>query len=421
MTSKAHALRKKLGRKVSIDELIEHEIKRAMKYPLCAAMLLMERHVAMLIMLQDSEQLGPEGVEMFNSCNRLLLKIFATTHAPDYVQHCHEHSVFLEEASEAQKRFYSLFILPMQSTGGRWRWFDRFQEDVVMDYRSVLTKNLTRGQVAKFEQAAHRIEHRASARRYGGVASMRGNVRLQEQGPNDLTNHEKLFFAKTFVESIDLNLDHGDIDQPPRIRTKEGGFTDCDDRRLYNLNGVEGNAKLFDWDSISDEVIRSYSDLYYRDNLHSPSRSEKSGVTIPRLQGTVAERTAKFNKAVKVNTSTDINDFVKGQPPTVATMSDEIHRITRILDEKSIPNEERGYTLHSERAGHPVLAEKLAAARRVLFRVDVDERERRINNLRRQMMEQGCSTEEERRDKMSGPIFKMKREVLTKEQFKAKH
>lgn len=86
-----------------------------------------------------------------------------------------------------------------------------------------------------------------------------------------------------------------------------------------------------------------------------------------------------------------------------------------------MPNEERGHTLHSEGAGHPVLAEKLAAARRLLFRVDLDERERRINNLRRQMMEQGCSTEEERRDKMSGPIFKMKREVLAKEQFKAKH
>ena len=109
-----------------------------------------------------------------------------------------------------------------------------------MDYRSVLTKKLTQGQVGKYERAAHRIEHRAGARRHGGVASLRGNVRLQEQGPNDLTNHEKMFFAKTFVESLDLQLDNGDISLPPRIRKKEGGFSYCDGCRLVNLNGTEG-------------------------------------------------------------------------------------------------------------------------------------------------------------------------------------
>ena len=230
-----------------------------------------------------------------------------------------------------------------------------------------------------------------------------------------------MFFAKTFVESLDLRLDNGDISVPPRIRKKEGGFSDCDGRRLVNLNGTEGNAKLFDWDGISDGVVSAYSNLYYRDNLHSIARPEKSGVTIPRLQGTAAERKAKFDKAVKANTSTDANDFVQGQPPLVSDMSNEIHSITRILDDKEIPNEDRGYTLHDDSAGHRVLTEKRAAARRALFWIDQDEKDRRINALRKKFLEQGCSTEAERKEKMSGAIFKTKGEILAKEQFKAKH
>ena len=63
----------------------DHMLACAEANPLAMGVLLELRYATVHFMLQDSEKMGPLGVQQFLSCLRLMLPLFAASHAINYV------------------------------------------------------------------------------------------------------------------------------------------------------------------------------------------------------------------------------------------------------------------------------------------------------------------------------------------------
>lgn len=121
----------------SKDPLKIHKymIERAVQIPTVMAVLFDLRLLEILFMIRDSEKVG---VELFLTCLRFSLPLFAVTHATNY---CHLVCDFLEwykMASDAEKVLFKNFYYTKLSPEGKPIWVDRGVEWTVRHLRMFL-------------------------------------------------------------------------------------------------------------------------------------------------------------------------------------------------------------------------------------------------------------------------------------------
>ena len=120
-------------------QIHEYMLKRSVEIPICMAVLLDLRLLEILFMIRDSEKAGTHGdLQMFLSCLRLSLPLFAVAHATNYIHLVCELLEWFQLASDAERILFENFFFTKISNNGKPIWVDRGVEWTVRHIRAFL-------------------------------------------------------------------------------------------------------------------------------------------------------------------------------------------------------------------------------------------------------------------------------------------
>jgi len=150
-----------LQRSPSVFEINQHMMNRAKKYPFCMVIVLYTRFAEVTKMMRKAESLGERGcVELYFTCLRFALPLFAMTHKTDYVRLINDYFVKWHCVSPAFKEIYRHFLYTQLTSTGFPIWLDLFMEMIIMDIRGYCGKVARWGLHKKLEYVVNQIPKR---------------------------------------------------------------------------------------------------------------------------------------------------------------------------------------------------------------------------------------------------------------------
>lgn len=289
---------------------------------------------------------------MYQSAQRLSLRLFGTTHATSYMRTVTDQLFNMWRASPLERLVIERYCFTTKTEGGKNVGVDFHMEKYVNIVRDETNKNFKRGHLKTIEHATIvRLDQVKAGGIKGSTEEFRdGNYMLQDR--TDYFCGDALVFAFVSV----LLEDSGIWDA-----TSDTGNENQDGKLRSARDGCEQNARILNAQSIGADATDKYCTKFMIENPNQVYRSEKE-MDIPAIPSTSKQETTLLNKALERATS--LNEEVLAKVPglgTKADLCDELKKLERFLPTRD------NLTINPEKFSKKAIAKKLVSVRKVAF------------------------------------------------------
>lgn len=282
------------SKKFSPCDLVDFMINRALEEPIAFCILIELRFAEVIFMLHQSEK--ESRSDLFMSCLRLLLPLYASSHATKYVSMVTDFLVEWYCMSTAEKILWAKGVLTRDTKDGCKIFTDLFVEWMMRDMRMWLGKHSSQHHDKLVEQTAVMLNDLKIDRSIGAKRRKKNN----DKGVKELSINK--VYCNSLIYFLDTNL-WGPGDVISKVRTSDTsykgsnrqGFPDTfgEERQVLfqSFTGVPLNTDILFLVSTGTKRSQKYYDTYkVKGNLNDASRSEKEeegGVLLKKIDPTL--------------------------------------------------------------------------------------------------------------------------------------
>ncbi len=292
-------------------DLVDFMINRATEEPIAFCILIELRFAEVIFMLHQSEKESQSN--LFMSCLRFLLPLYASSHATKYVSMVTDFLVEWHCMSAAEKIVWAKGVLTRETKNGSMVFTDRFVEWMMRDMRMWLGKHSSLHHDKLVEQTALMLND----------MKIDKGVTAKKRRKNSDNGVKELSINKFYCESLIYFLDTilwgpGDIitkekssDTNFKEGSNRGGFPDRFGREqqvvFQSFTGVPLNTDILFLVSTGTKRSQKYYDVYkVKGDLNEASRSEneeEGGVSLKQIDPTLFSEEQKqqlHEKRIKI-------------------------------------------------------------------------------------------------------------------------